>query len=306
MSMLYHLLKLLVSFCVIYIESLGLPGAPKIKFVKQANTKNQPRATKEESEEDSDAAPVQPIPVKPKTKIDKMFEKKNTTILSEHYNKLVQDLDQDDEGDLLKLVRKNHDIDESKLPFHGSVRNNLTGQTTKTHKEVLKERRKSKKDVRPSKLLFNDEGEQIEFVSYDAIQDFEKTNSIPALSTEYIQSKTTEMGQSDVLDKRIEKERVKERKRMMRQKERKARQEDSGVQGSVTLGGCSDQDEEEIDFDANASYDEDDNASYVSQEDSFDDQQNSSYGGESSSDEKSHSQKGVAVKRKMESIHASQ
>ncbi|KAL8707065.1 MAG: hypothetical protein Q9225_007844 [Loekoesia sp. 1 TL-2023] len=86
-----------------FSASLGLPGAPRIKFMKGDNAKalkNAPRKTKlPSSDEDKDddnrkrsnskAAPI-------KTRYDRMFERRNQDILSEHYNKLIDTADDDD------------------------------------------------------------------------------------------------------------------------------------------------------------------------------------------------------------------
>jgi hypothetical protein len=54
---------------------------------------------------------------KPQTKVDKMFQHKNTTILSEHYQKLRADEGDSNDADnpdaFFGLVRANHDVDDS-------------------------------------------------------------------------------------------------------------------------------------------------------------------------------------------------
>ena len=51
------------------------------------------------------------------TKVDKMFQVKNQTVLSSHYEKLrADDISKDDDEDLFGLVRANHDLDLDDIP----------------------------------------------------------------------------------------------------------------------------------------------------------------------------------------------
>ncbi|KAL8823541.1 MAG: hypothetical protein Q9170_008351, partial [Blastenia crenularia] len=83
-----------------FSASLGLPGAPRIKFMKGDNAKalkNAPRTLKlPSSDEDEDIETAKPANSKTaaiKTKYDRMFERRNNDILSEHYNKLIDTAD---------------------------------------------------------------------------------------------------------------------------------------------------------------------------------------------------------------------
>ncbi|KAL9033818.1 MAG: hypothetical protein Q9180_005748, partial [Flavoplaca navasiana] len=88
-----------------YSVSLGLPGAPRVKFVKGDNAKSLKNAPKRQelssSDEDEDEGKGgkknQKIqankPAVVKTKYDRMFERKNQDILSEHYTKLIENDD---------------------------------------------------------------------------------------------------------------------------------------------------------------------------------------------------------------------
>lgn len=90
-----------------FAASLGLPGAPRVKFVKGEDAKarkNAPRrllAALESS--DSDSEDEQPKPSLRnggvRTKYDRMFERRNQGVLAEHYTKLIEDDDDDVEGE---------------------------------------------------------------------------------------------------------------------------------------------------------------------------------------------------------------
>jgi len=84
-----------------FATSLGLPGAPRIKFLKGDDAKerkNAPRQTFDDDEEgeetERDEYGVKILKKKPKqirTKYDRMFERKNQDVLAEHYSKLVRE-----------------------------------------------------------------------------------------------------------------------------------------------------------------------------------------------------------------------
>lgn len=87
-----------------YAASLGLPGAPRVKFTKGGDTKerkNMPRALakmeQDLSEQEADDVPERARSTKAqekqtvKTKYDRMFERRNQDVLAEHYSKLIQD-----------------------------------------------------------------------------------------------------------------------------------------------------------------------------------------------------------------------
>jgi ATP-dependent RNA helicase DDX10/DBP4 len=192
-----------------FAESLGLPGTPKIKFLSKAamkQRKNASRAVEDaqaqvqkekvvkggsSSEEEEDAtsgssssesdndhtpneAKVSNVP-KVRTKYDRMFERKNQNVLSEHYNKLIEDDDdgqggQSDSSDgFIQLKRANHDLD---LP--GPSTNTTTNTSTSislppsdTTLELSKRKLKLSRTKRTianlaggtnTKLIFDDEG----------------------------------------------------------------------------------------------------------------------------------------------------
>ncbi|KAL9621626.1 MAG: hypothetical protein Q9204_008105 [Flavoplaca sp. TL-2023a] len=88
-----------------YSVSLGLPGAPRVKFVKGDNAKSLKNAPKgqelsssgEDEDDGKDGKKSQKVQANKsaavKTKYDRMFERKNQDILSEHYTKLIENDD---------------------------------------------------------------------------------------------------------------------------------------------------------------------------------------------------------------------
>ncbi|KAJ9613394.1 ATP-dependent RNA helicase dbp4 [Cladophialophora chaetospira] len=98
-----------------FAASLGLPGAPRVKFVKGEDAKarkNAPRqllAALEGSDDDTDNTEEGGKPKKKKgevrTKLDRMFERRNQGVLADHYNKLIDD-EHEDGDDFLSVKRR--------------------------------------------------------------------------------------------------------------------------------------------------------------------------------------------------------
>ncbi|KAF2202734.1 DEAD-domain-containing protein [Delitschia confertaspora ATCC 74209] len=86
-----------------YSASLGLPGAPRIKFLKGDDSKARKQASRdaievsgsEDEEEDEDEKKKAKAKAGVRTKYDRMFERQNQDILADHYKKLVQHEDAD-------------------------------------------------------------------------------------------------------------------------------------------------------------------------------------------------------------------
>jgi ATP-dependent RNA helicase DDX10/DBP4 len=79
-----------------YAQSLGLPGAPRIKFIKGEDAKERKneswRMAHMSSDDDSDAEKkVKKDEKEVRTRYDRMFERRNQGVLAEHYSKLIND-----------------------------------------------------------------------------------------------------------------------------------------------------------------------------------------------------------------------
>lgn len=87
-----------------FAASLGLPGAPKIKFLKNDDAKKRKAESRqemqvsasedeEEEEKEEEDGPAKKKAKTVRTKYDRMFERQNQDILADHYKKLVRDDD---------------------------------------------------------------------------------------------------------------------------------------------------------------------------------------------------------------------
>ena len=159
-----------------FAEALGLPSVPKLRFVGRSDAKNVCRAaaaaaTSVDAETngnlatDSSADEAEekeaPTASRAPLKVERMFRRTNQNILSEHYANLrdpkqtafKEDLEPKDNDDLLTLKRADHDLASvpaiPTLPPEQWSRRDLLKQ---------KKRYRLKEDLRPTRLVYDEEG----------------------------------------------------------------------------------------------------------------------------------------------------
>lgn len=258
-----------------YAASLGLPGTPQIKLLDQAK-KNKSRAAnkpveplvvhqrlassepsdieesddesgseEEEEESDDDAASSSgseaPLPTAPavRTKYDRMFERKNQDILTDHYNKLVSH--EDDDDDVFTLARKDHDLELSEGE-DGEQAAIITSEDLSKRK--LKDASTKKGQLRnrpgPQKVLFGEDGEERDFYAAGL-----ETEQMAAAEREaYVAAETERMREADVVDRAVARDKKREKKRKRKEREREAMaamQSDGEDEPMVYLGGSDDE-----------------------------------------------------------------
>ncbi|KAK5239050.1 ATP-dependent RNA helicase dbp4, partial [Exophiala xenobiotica] len=104
-----------------FAASLGLPGAPRVKFVKGEDAKarkNMPRqllaaleGSDTSGDEGADGEKTKQKQKAVRTKYDRMFERQNQDVLAEHYTKLIEDdEDEDEDGHKSKSKPRANDV----------------------------------------------------------------------------------------------------------------------------------------------------------------------------------------------------
>ncbi|TCD66107.1 ATP-dependent RNA helicase dbp4 [Steccherinum ochraceum] len=255
-----------------FAESLGLPGAPKIKFLSKEIAKKRKNAShaidtaepqhapakqsapsdEEESdeedlsehsssEEEDDETPKASAsttqPPKVRTKYDRMFERKNQDILSEHYNKLI---DRDGEGDdsdeeFITLKRADHEL-EGALPESEHI-------SKRQSKLALSKKALGKGGPQGKKLVFDDEGMPHELYELQTKeQAFDGAGGVLEARKKHAEEERAKLKQVDVTDKAQAKDKKKEKKRKRKEREREeiGDHEDTGA---VAMLGSADEDD---------------------------------------------------------------
>ncbi|KAK0451844.1 P-loop containing nucleoside triphosphate hydrolase protein [Armillaria borealis] len=214
-------------------ELPGLPGTPKIKFLSKEMAKKKKNADRtaakataealkensgsevgedSSSEEEENADTV-------RTKYDRMFERKNQGVLSEHYNKLVSREPGDDDDDFMTLKRADHDLEEdpSAEPL------SLLGRAKRT---LILNTPSSKK------IVFNDAGEAREAYGVaDAEEWVQERGGMEGVMKEgakYAEGERGKMRIADVVDKEEAREKKREKKRKRKEREREVGMIDDG------------------------------------------------------------------------------
>ena len=236
-----------------FSASLGLPGAPKIKFLKgdtAKNLKNAPRqAVSSEDETDADDAPSGESTAKKtitRTKYDRMFERTNQDILTDHYSKLVNDdqgqindvNDADEGNDFLTVKRRLSDAtsvesetERDLLPSNSNPSKTLE-QTpinvdSKRKEKLLKSKKKLLKlKDKGQKLVFDEEGNPHQMYELENEDQFKQRGPADAQKAKFLEEEQTRLQAADLADKQAAKAKRKEKRE--KRKAREAQEADDG------------------------------------------------------------------------------
>lgn len=228
-----------------YALSLGLPGAPKIKINdggRSKELKNAPRQllalakSNEDGELESSKAPV-------RTKYDRMFERKNQSVLSDHYLKLTNggnNDEEEEEEDFMTVKRLDHGIEEEDEDGDDKEEDDLLPTSKRAAKKALSKKQSAKNRGNPTKLVFDDEGKPHAIYELENEEDFKKAGDAEDQKEQFIGKEKEVMKSRDVEDKVVAKEKRLEKKRRRQELERQANEEsDEGEEGpyQVYIGG---------------------------------------------------------------------
>ncbi|KAI5119475.1 hypothetical protein M0805_007209 [Coniferiporia weirii] len=267
-----------------FAASLGLPGAPKIKFLAKEVAKQKKNASHvavaaqadaglptqqtkdDESDEeassedgsddekgDADPASAQDGEAQTKkngvrTKYDRMFERKNQNILSEHYTKLIDHSadrvgDDDDGEDFITLKRADHDLPGS-LP---------ASETLSKRKQKMGQSKKAmlKYHSLGERLLFDDEGRPHKVYEMRDVDEEFKDRDVLEVARDFAEDERGKLKEADVQDKEEAREKRKEKKR--KRKEREHGEHDAEASAGVRFSPEVDDGYETPDFDVTPS-----------------------------------------------------
>ena len=248
-----------------YAASMGLPGAPKIKFQKgdSAKTlKNTSRAALS-SDEDSDVEAGEKKPKKDevRTKYDRMFERRNQDVLSGHYSKMIaeDDVDKDDDqqgdadedNDFLSVKRvlpveddKNSDDDEAVAAagpapkvIHGLGKEPLVIDSKRREKLLKSKKKLLKLKEKGTKLVFDEDGVPHQMYELEDEEAFRKQGPAEVQRAKFLEEEAARVREADLDDKQLakQKKREKREKKKAREAAEKAGIDDDGAPELVGL-----------------------------------------------------------------------
>ncbi|KAG8786571.1 ATP-dependent RNA helicase dbp4 [Ceratobasidium sp. 428] len=240
-----------------FAASLGLPGTPKVKFLDQGASKKRKNESRQaqlvaeaDSESDVSDSPENELSQalaastkapQVRTKYDRMFERKNQGILSEHYTKLVdhgaENSDSDSGNDFITLKRANHDLpdDPTKRPHASSSLLVVDREDVSKRKLKIGSSKSAMLKYKSggTKLVFDEEGgaHPLYEMRDDTAFVAEAGGDVVGAGKAYVGEVRLRMQGEDLLDKAEAKNKKKEKKR--KRKEREIEQEVSMAIGPV-------------------------------------------------------------------------
>ncbi|CAF9917002.1 MAG: ATP-dependent RNA helicase dbp4 [Heterodermia speciosa] len=247
-----------------FSASLGLPGAPRIKFVKGDNAKMLKNASRQaiaSSDDETDENPAPDGESKPKkasvrTKYDRMFQRTNQDVLTAHYSNLVNNDEgtrangnaEADDGAFLTVKRtinpdsSDSDSDPNSPSPHPETVKVIPGLgktpiviDSKRKEKLLKSKKKMLKlRDKGTKLVFDDEGHAHPIYELETERQFQDHGPADAQKATFLRAEQERLRDADGTDKAAAKlkRREKKAKRRAREAEEGAGE---GVERRVTL-----------------------------------------------------------------------
>jgi ATP-dependent RNA helicase DDX10/DBP4 len=240
-----------------FAASLGLPGAPRIRFLKGDDPKarkNAPRAMLSDSD-DSDAemdldgvANIKKKEPAVRTKYDKMFARKNQDLLGDHVSKLMHSEDEleadtiggangfhgdsAEEDDGLLTVRRRIDADAD-MPYDGGdsglakrhvqlpgMKEPLLIDSKRAEKRLKSKKQMLKYKERGTRLIFDDDGNAHPLYEFEDAKDFNKDGAADEQRSRFLEQESRRAAIHDLEDKALAKEKRKEKKIRRKERER--------------------------------------------------------------------------------------
>lgn len=261
-----------------FASSLGLPGAPKIKFVQEARAKAAAQAAKEAKEaqeahtassDEHDAVDDEDVhdgkghsrtvsePARVRTKHDRLFGRTNQTVLSKHYASMLASDSEDDSDaqrdhelgdtpdendDFLTLARADHELDEpptDDMPSHHLSKRQL--QRGMSKKAMASAGLRGAGD----RIVFDDDGHARSVYEIHDEDAFRTQGDVGAQIKEHEQAEKTRMAEADVLDKERAKKKRQDQRRHRKEMERLlAEQHGTRAPRTAMLPSDNDEDDE--------------------------------------------------------------
>lgn len=249
-----------------FAASLGLPGAPKIKFLKGDNAKslkNAPRhgASSSEGEEDGRSTDEESKSKKKvvRTKYDRMFERTNQGVLADHYSKLVDGGavgtmngtgDADDENEFLSVKRRLSNASSVESETDGTTkrqpsdtakftpglgRDPVIVDSKRKEKAVRSKKTSLKLKEKGKKLVYDEEGNAHEVYELENEAQFKQRGTADAQKIKFLEAEQERLEAVDIADKQAAKAKRKEKREKRKAREAAAEDDDPGEERQVML-----------------------------------------------------------------------
>ncbi|PCH36854.1 DEAD-domain-containing protein [Wolfiporia cocos MD-104 SS10] len=153
-----------------------------------------------------------------RTKYDRIFERKNQNILSEHYTKLIDHTADhasgDDDDDFVTLKRADHELPGDDEFPESDVMSKRKQRMAKSKKAM------AKSGSRGTKLVFDDDGNPHEMYEMKTAEEEFAGADVKEVGRQFAEGERGKMKEVDAIDKAEAKEKKKEKKRKRKERER--------------------------------------------------------------------------------------
>ncbi|KAJ5584845.1 ATP-dependent RNA helicase dbp4 [Penicillium hispanicum] len=250
-----------------FAGSLGLPGAPRIKFIQGDDTKERKNASWKmahlsSGDDDSDVEIKKDKKDKKdenqvRTRYDRMFERRNQDVLAEHYSKLINDdgtmvasgagngagEDADEDADFLSVKRRfaagDADLDQGGSDSEDSAAEKpikvvqVDGAEplvidSKRREKLLKSKKKMLKyKGKGTRLVYDDEGNAHEIYEMEDEDQFKARGDADAQRQRFLAEETERTRRADLEDKEVVREKRRDKKEKRRARERALAEEEA-------------------------------------------------------------------------------
>ncbi|KAF3385203.1 ATP-dependent RNA helicase dbp4 [Penicillium rolfsii] len=254
-----------------YAASLGLPGAPRIKFIKGDDTKERKNASyklahltdSEESGEEGAAKKDKKDEKEVRTRYDRMFERRNQDVLAGHYSKLINDdgtmidtgagtaaaEDADEDADFLSVKRvfavgdenlgksDSSDSEGSSDDEKDTKVVQLDGKNeliidSKRREKLLKSKKKLLKfKGKGTRLVYDDEGNAHEVYEMEDEEAFKARGDAKTQRERFLAEEAERTRLADLEDKEVAREKRREKKEKRKARERALAAEEAEEDG---------------------------------------------------------------------------
>lgn len=241
-----------------FASSLGLPGAPKIKFQRGNDArkiKNAPRSLYLSDDEDDDTTGAKKTKSQEvRTKYDRMFERRNQDVLSSHYSKIIaedetvpnqyEDAEEDNEFLSVKrviVVDEEDQNDNVSQTTPGLKPKIITGIgrdqiviDSKRKEKLLKSKKKLLKlKEKGTKLVYDDDGNPHQIYELEDEDAFLNKGAPELQRAKFLEEEATRIKAADADDKILAKRKKQEKREKL--KANKQNSESSGIQSNVQI-----------------------------------------------------------------------
>ncbi|OAL50705.1 DEAD-domain-containing protein [Pyrenochaeta sp. DS3sAY3a] len=246
-----------------YASSLGLPGTPRIKFLKTDDSKQKKQASRQtiEVSDSSDEEDASKKAKTVRTKYDRMFERQNQDVLAEHYKKLVRDGSGDEaaadpftgaantnagDDDFMAVKRRIPADDEDedfgddqetslapggRLVHIAGASQPIVVDSNRREKLLSSKKKLTKLMDRGKRLVYDEDGNPHEVYELEDEEQFRAKGLPEEQRQKFIEAAREVVQNADVEDKALAKAKKKEKLRKRKDRERtSADTEDAGVE----------------------------------------------------------------------------